>query len=116
MGEGSDYLFHCLFLDNIILFGREHGDGSMEAGPWGWEQFFSDDLFSKHVFLCYDSKPLNFSHWHGSVGQGNDYLFCLISDYIFLFRLEHGFVCLGAWGRMWNFFLKPFFQKSIFLL
>ncbi len=50
MGKGSDYLFHCLFLDNIILFGQERGDGSMGAGAWGWEQFFSDDLFSKHVF------------------------------------------------------------------
>ena len=74
-------------------------DGGVGAGAWGWEQFFSEDLFSKHVFLCNDSKPLNFSYWCGSVGQGNDYLFfSLFSDYIFLLGLEHGFVGMGAWG------------------
>ncbi len=30
-GKGSDYLFHCLFLDNILLFGWESGDGNVEA-------------------------------------------------------------------------------------
>ena len=50
MSEGSDYLFRGLFLDNIFLFGWDHGDGSMGAGAWGWEQFFSYDPFSKHVF------------------------------------------------------------------
>ena len=46
-------------------------------------------IYFKTCFLCYDSKRLNFSHWHGSVGQGNDYLFfSLFSDYIFLLGLE----------------------------
>ncbi len=50
MVKESDYLLHYLFLDNIILFGWERGDGSVGAGAWGWEQFFSADLFLKHVF------------------------------------------------------------------
>ena len=37
MGKVSDYLFHCLFLDNIFLFGLEHGDGNVGAGAWEWE-------------------------------------------------------------------------------
>ena len=37
MGKVSDYLFRGLFLDNIILFGLEHGDGNVGAGAWGWE-------------------------------------------------------------------------------
>ncbi len=51
MGKESDYLFHCLFLDNITLIGREHGDGSMVAGAWRWEQYFSADLFSKKNYV-----------------------------------------------------------------
>ena len=35
MCEGSDYLFHCLFFHNIILFGQEHGDGIVGMGSWG---------------------------------------------------------------------------------
>ena len=51
MDEGSDYLFHFQFLDNIILFGQEHGDGSVGAVAWGWEQYFSDDLFQNMFFM-----------------------------------------------------------------
>ena len=51
MGKGSDYLFHFLFLDNILLFGWESGDANVEVEVWGWKEFFSDDLFSKHVFF-----------------------------------------------------------------
>ena len=51
MGKGSDYLFHCLFLDNIILFGLANGGGTVGARAGGWEQYFLDDLFSKHFFV-----------------------------------------------------------------
>ncbi len=50
MREGVDYYFHCLFSDNITLFGQECEDGRVGAGAWGCEQFFSEDLFSKYVF------------------------------------------------------------------
>ncbi len=49
-----------------VAWGREHEDGS--------------------IFL-------HFSHWHGSMGKGNDYLFCS-----FFFRL-HIFVVVGLWRR-----------------
>ena len=56
--QGSDYLFHILYTDYIFCGDRslqmiawycrwEHGDGSMWMGAWGWEQFFSEDLFLK---------------------------------------------------------------------
>ena len=70
-------------------WGQELGDGS---------NFFLM-IYFQNMFLCYDSKPLNFSHWHGNVGQRNNFLFfSLFSDYIFLLGLEHGFVGMGAWG------------------
>ena len=71
MGEGSDYLFYCLFSENIFLFGWELGDGSVGAGARGWEQFILM-IYFQTMFLCYDSKPLNFSLWHGNVSQGNN--------------------------------------------
>ena len=36
--HGSVGQGYCLFLDSIILIGRERGDGSMVAGEWRWEQ------------------------------------------------------------------------------
>ncbi len=60
MGEGSDYLFHCLFLDNIILFGQERGEGRVALfrgmGAWCREcgdgsNFFYENLFSKIFFI-----------------------------------------------------------------
>ena len=48
--EGSDYLFSSLFLDLIFLWERQHVDRSLWKGAWGWEQFFSKDLFSKRFF------------------------------------------------------------------
>ena len=86
MERGNDYFFHFLFLDNIIFFGLEHGGGSVGTGAWGSEQYFLNDLFSKH--FLYDSKTLIFLYLHGSVGQGNYYLFLsLFSDNIFLWGL-----------------------------
>ena len=83
MGKGSDYLFYCLFSDNMFLLRLEHGDGSIGTGAWGWEQFFLMTYFQKKVFIWF--KGFNFLHWHWSVVRGNDYLFCdLFSDYIFL--------------------------------
>ena len=69
----SDYWFHCLFLDNKIWFGREREDGSVGAELGDGSDFFR--IYFLNMFLCYDSKPLHFSHWHESVGQGNDYFF-----------------------------------------
>ena len=62
-------------------------------------------IYFQNMFLCYDSKPLTVSHWHGNVGQGNDYFFQSV------FRL-HIFVEAGEWVhgdgsvgmRMWKFF------------
>ena len=48
---GADYLVCSLFSDYIFLWGREHGDGNLSAGTWGWEQFFSDNLFQKMFFI-----------------------------------------------------------------
>ena len=49
MGEVSDYLFHCLFLDNIFLCGWEHGWGHV-GRSLGMGVIFSYDLFSKNIF------------------------------------------------------------------
>ena len=64
----------CLFV-SLSVFGQHN---FVWAGAWGWEHggrslvmgaiFFSGSIF-KTFFSCYDSKPLNCSHWHGSVGQ-----------------------------------------------
>ena len=99
MGEGSDNLLHFLFWDNIILFRWECGNRSVGMGAWGQEcgdgsNFFGWSIF-KTCFLCYDSKTLIFSHWHGSVGPG-EWLFVLES----VFRLH---LFDGAGGCQWEF-------------
>ena len=91
MGKGNDYFFLCLVLDDIFLFGLEHGGGNVGAGAWGWEQYFLDDLF-QNIFL-YDSKTLIFSYLHGSVGHKNYYLFFSLSVFG-----QHNLNWKGAWG------------------
>ncbi len=51
MGKGSDYLLYFQFLDNIIFFGWERGDGSIGAGVWGWEHFFWMIYFQNMFFM-----------------------------------------------------------------
>ena len=68
-GGGSDYLVHSLFSDLIFSWGQEHGGSDIWAGMWGWEQFFSDYLFSKNVFHRM-IQSVSFSHWYGNVERG----------------------------------------------
>ena len=51
MDEGSNYLLCRLLSDNIFLLGRKHVDGRVVKGAWGWEQFFSENLFSKNFSI-----------------------------------------------------------------
>ena len=73
-------------------------------GMGTWRQDLGDGsnflrIYFQNMFLCYDSKPLFVSHWHGNLDKGNDDLFfSLFSDNIFLLRLEHGFTVMGGWG------------------
>ncbi len=48
--------------------------------------------YFQNIFL-YDSKTLIFSYLHGSVGQGNDYLFFSLSVFG-----QHNFNWKGVWG------------------
>ncbi len=59
MGVASDYLFCCQFLDYIFLLEPESGDGSVGAGAWGREKFFSEDVFQKKIHCMIE---IVFSH------------------------------------------------------
>ncbi len=85
MGKGNDYFFLCLVLDDIFLFGLEHGGGNVGAGAWGWEQYFLDDLFSKHFFVWF--KNIDFFILAWKCGPGVLSVFG-----------QHNFNWKGAWG------------------
>ena len=65
-------------------------------GTWGHELGDGSNIFwmtyFQNIFL-YDSKTLIFSYLHGSVGQGNDYLFFSLSVFG-----QHNFNWKGVWG------------------
>ncbi len=50
-GQGGDYLFHCLFLDNIILFGRSVGMGAWGQEIWDGSNFFLMINFQNMFFI-----------------------------------------------------------------
>ncbi len=90
MGTGADYLFSSLFSDLIFLWGREHGHGILWVGMWGWEQFYSGNLFSK-IFFHRMIQMIYFFSLVWKCVEGSDYMSCsLFSDLTFSWGQQLG--------------------------